>query len=233
MHEFLWVKFKVELDDAAMYAQSHTVPWYRFKCLKFQFGDTLIVLPSGAVVYNVIDISKQIIKVCSVKEKKITGTNKGFLQIKVAKENASGELEPLNTAELTDFEGYVDGFKDAGVFTQIITQNADVLKLYANVYYKSSVVPFSVFQIEFEKAVNTYLRNIDFDGTFRKIKMIDAMQDVLGFVDIDIQVIEGSTSYLTSPSYQPIGLSYESVSGFLKIDSLFPFVTTINYIQYV
>jgi hypothetical protein len=227
MHEFLWINYKSNLDEAALYAQSHTLAWYRFKALLFQFGDVLTAT-SGAIIYNIIDPTKQIIKACAVKE-----TTEGILIIKVAKNDVAGELTTLSNIELIDFKGYINHVKDAGVVTKIISQNADVLKIQADVYYNASIAPFNMFQATFEQSVNDYLRNIGFDGELRKLKLVDAMQDVLGFVDIQFQLIEASPAYVTVPTFQAINLTYNAVAGYVKIDPNFPLTTTINYIQYV
>lgn len=224
MHEFLWVKYKAFLDNAATYAQPHTLAWYQRKSLEYQHGDSLVV-DNGAVIYNPIDVDNRIIVACSVKE-----TPQGRLIIKVAKDDGSGELTPLSTDEKTGFEGYVDRFKDAGVRTQIVSQNADVLKLIPTIYFDPSISAPDVFQPAWEEAVNTYLKNLPFNGVFRVTNFVDALQDVPGFVDISFTEKAISVAYDVTPNFVNVDLAYETVSGFLRIDENFPLADNTTYI---
>ncbi|PHN00637.1 hypothetical protein [Flavilitoribacter nigricans] len=227
MHEFLWVKYKAFLDQAATYAQPHTLAWYQRKALEYQHGDTLIV-DNGSVIYSPIDPDNRIIIACSVKE-----TTQGIVVLKAAKDDGNGGLTALSEAEKDGFEGYVNRFKDAGVRTQIISQNADVLKLVADVYYSPGISPIDTFKPAFEAAINEFLLNLPFDGVIRKISLIDAMQNVLGFVDIGINEMAVSVAYDITPNFVNVNLSYETVSGFLQVDENFPLDTQINYIANV
>lgn len=226
VHEFLWIKYKVFLDEAATYAQPHTLPWYRQKCLEYQHGNTLTV-QNGAVVYDPIVPENRIIAAASVKE-----TNAGIVVIKVAKLE-DDVLVALEAAELSGFTGYVGEFKDAGVRTQIVSQNADVLKLTATIYYRPGISAIDTFQPAAEAAITNYLKNLDFDGKVRVIKLIDALQQVAGFNDIDIQTIEASVAYTVTPNYVPFSLDYETVAGYINVDENFPLSDTITYVPVV
>ena len=63
----LWRKCKCELEEAARAAQPHTLAWYCQRAYEFQFGDALQA-SGGAIFYDPVDESKQIIKSCSVSE---------------------------------------------------------------------------------------------------------------------------------------------------------------------
>jgi hypothetical protein len=226
LHEFLWVKYKVFLDEAATYAQPHTAAWYRQKALEYQHGDTLQVI-NGSVYYDPIDEENRIIAAVAVKE-----TTSGILIIKVAKLEDEA-LVGLEEAELSGFEGYVAEYKDAGVRTQIVSQNADVLKLEADIHYNPGISAIDTFQPALEASIVQYIQNLDFDGKVRIIKLIDAMQSVAGFVDIEITNAEASVAYTVTPNFVSFDREYETVSGYLNIDENFPLSVTLNYIASV
>jgi hypothetical protein len=220
--------YKEKLDDAAEYAQSHTTAWYQKKATLFQYGDALTVI-NGAVVYPVIDTTKQIIKAAAV-----SVTPNATLLIKVAKLDANNDtLVALESSEFDAFKAYVNEFQDAGVLTQVSSQNADVLKLNIIVYYNPLALPLQQFQQNTEAAINTYLKNLPFNGVFRTTSLIDAMQKVTGFIDVKINQLEASVSYLIVPYYAPIDTLYPTVAGYMKIDPNFPLSNNITYMPYV
>lgn len=227
MHEFLWVKYKAFLDNAATYAQPHTLAWYQRKALEYQHGDTLVV-DNGSVVYSPINADNRIVIACSVKE-----TTQGVVVLKAAKDDGNAGLTALSTAEREGFEGYVNRFKDAGVRTQIVSQNADVLKLVADIYFSPGISPLDTFQPALESAISEYLKNLPFDGVLRKISLVDVMQNVDGFIDIDIKEMAISVAYDTAPNFVNVGLSYETISGFLQVDENFTLADNLNYIANV
>ena len=137
LHEFNWVRYRVHLEDAVRFAQPHNVFWYHQRALEYQHGDSVTVV-NGAVVYDPIVAANRIIAAASVIE-----VNGGLI-IKVAKD-VNGELTALDAAELTGFSDYVDAYSDAGVNVQKVSQNADVLKVLAKVYYDPSKVTQATF----------------------------------------------------------------------------------------
>lgn len=229
LHEFLWVKYKVFLDEAATYAQPHTAAWYRPKALEYQHGDTLVVV-NGSVVYDPIDAGNRIIAACAVKE-----TASGNLIIKVARLD-SGSLVGLESAQLSGFEGYVNQYKDAGVRTSIVSQNADVLNFAADIFYNPGISPIDVFQPALEAAFNAFLasfQTVDFNGTLRLIRLIDALQQVPGFVDIGTIVAQASVAYDVTPNFVLFDREYETIAGYIVVDPNFPLSGTLNYVANV
>jgi len=230
LSELLYVNYKLILDDAATYAQAHNLAWYRRKSLEYQHVDVLSVV-NGAVVYEPINIANRILAAAAVKQ-----TPQGHVVIKVAKDDGNGNLIALSAPEKGGFEGYVDRFQDAGVVIQVISQNADVLKFQAIIYYDPGISPIDVFQPAFEAAIANYLRKfqeVDFDGRLRTLRFINAMEAVAGFVDVDIQSLQASVSYIISPNFVDAGLLYETVSGYIQIDANFALADTLTYVANV
>lgn len=219
-----WITYEQRLNKAAAAAIAHNMYWYALRVTEFQLGDTLEV-NNGVVQYSVIDESKRIIKAAAVKQ-----GPKGTLIIKVAKQ-IGAVLAPLSLGELVAFKGYVNGFKDAGVDTLVISQNPDFLKLNLNIYY-NPIVLTTVLQAQVEVAIDNYVRNLPFDGIFRRTKLTDALQLIEGIKDVEITTCEASFNYTSTPNYTPIGVYYETLAGYMVIDPNFPLTRGINYVPH-
>lgn len=221
LHEFNWIRYRVFLEEAVRFAQPHNTFWYHQRALEYQHGDSVTVV-NGAVIYDPIVPANRIIAAASVIE-----ANGGII-IKVAKLD-SGELAALDSGEYTGFSDYVDAYKDAGVSSQVVSQNPDVLKLIATVYYNPSQTSQAAFQIAIEVAVTSFVQNLPFDGIFRRVNLIDAMQKVKGFVDVDITTLQASVAYVSTPLFQSINISYNSVAGYMNVDGNYPLSSNLTY----
>lgn len=217
-----WTRYEQILNDAARASIPHNVLWYSNRSLEFQLGDTLDAT-NGPVVYPVIDETKQIIDSASVTE-----TADGRVIIKVAKDGGT-QLVALDPIELLSFQGYINQIKDAGVITQIISQNSDLLKIEADIFY-DSIVPITTLQPNVETAINEFLKAIPFDGILRTNDLIAAIRAVEGVTDVDISSLEATINYVTTPIFVDVDVFYETVAGYIKIDANFPLSSQLTYI---
>lgn len=219
-----WTIYEQRLQTKAKAVRGHTAYWYSLEAKKFQYGDNLVAI-NGAVEYPVIDESKQIITASAVKE------SGGTLILKVAKDGTGG-LVPLTSSELSAFKGYVRDFRDGGVNILIVSQNPDLLKTGLSIYY-NPIIPLATINTNVEEAISDYINNLPFDGTFRRTKLVDAIQAVEGVEDVKIDLCEASVSYTSTPSFTPIDVFYECVSGYMNIDPNYPLSNGLNFIANV
>lgn len=220
----LWTIYEQRLKTAAKAVIPHNAYWYALQAKKFQLGDILDAT-NGTVEYTVIDEAKQIITASAVKE------SGGTLILKVAKSGGVG-LVPLTSSELLAFKGYVRSFKDAGVNTLIVSQNPDLLKVELSIYY-NPIIPLVTLKTNVEAAIIHYVNNLPFDGIFRRTKLVDAIQAVEGIEDVKINTCEATVSYTNSPSFTPVDVFYESIAGYMNIDSNYPLSSGLNFIANV
>lgn len=223
MHEFNWIRYRVHLEDAVRFAQSHNTFWYHQRALEYQHGDSVTVV-NGVVKYDPIVPANRIIAAASVTE------NNGNLTIKVATE-VGGVLTALSGPELTGFSDYVNAFQDAGVVINKVSQNPDVLRFVGDIYYDPSKTSLGTFQPALEAAVTAYVQSLDFQGQFRRIHLVDAMQAVTGFVDVKFNDLAASIAYVSSPQFTAIDLSYNAVAGYMNIDGNYPLADNLTYIS--
>lgn len=201
-----------ELKDQAAATVVGTDKWYADRMLEFQYGHSLSE-SNGRLFYLVDDEAARIIK------KVATGTESGLLKIKVAKEVA-GVLTKLTDAEKVAADSYVQDIKFAGTSHIVVSQDPDLVKITRmKVYYDGKLVLAS-FQTLVEDAINTYLRDIYFNGYFNINAFRDAVEAVEGAIggpDIDLLEIKP-----TAGSYTPVIREYNPASGYFSIDPAFP-----------
>jgi len=194
-----------------------TINWYIEEVLKFQYGDNYTLNPITYVpYYETVDTSKQIISSCTLT---IVGNK---LVFKVRRK----DTDILSSAELTAFESYIDKFKSAGARTQVNNYVADKFIFNMTILYDGTY-DLAAFTATVEAAINNYLDNIEFDGTFLTSKMIDALQNLDGMIDPRLDSASGEDSVSTAVSFTH---EYTCEAGYGQIDSASPLSSTITYV---
>ena len=118
------------------------------------------------------------------------------VQILVSGEK-DGKPVALSNSVLTVFKEYMNRVKVAGVVLSIRSKNADKMVIMAKVYVDSLVINSDGTLISdgskpVEEAINAYLANIVYGGTFNKTKLTNAILGVEGVSDVEI----GECSYM-------------------------------------
>lgn len=163
--------------------------WIRTKAFEFQYDATtpqIIELINGVPTYPVIDETKQIITRCSVGT--ISASNVG---IKVAK---SEPPEPLTGAESSALTAYYNaggnstggevGLGMAGTDYIITSLQPDRLYIQAEIFYDGSYA--GTISTDTIAALENYMASMPFDGYVKVLDVVDALQSVPGFVDIEV-----------------------------------------------
>lgn len=193
-----------EIVDSNVYG---TAPWFVSILKKFQEGDNLQILPNGTLGYSIIDESKQIIKHASFLEQ--TG---GIMLLKVATE-AGAVLGPITNEQLTQVRGYLNKRRPAGVRYSVISEEADKLRMVAEVYY-NPLFTLDTIKTNVEAAVTAYLNNLSFDGIVYASKLTDVIQEIEGVEDIYINQLTG----ISSAGNTLFNRSYRARAGYLIPD---------------
>ena len=205
--EQLWDAFKVEIQQKIDNSSWGTAPWYIVIAKLFQLGDTVEQLPDNQP-YSVVDVEKQIVTRASFRE------GGGVLTLKVAKGDAENP-EALTSGEKTQFEAYINKMKAAGTEINVISLDADQLRINATIYY-DALYAESTISAAVETAIINFLFKIPFDGIFYKNKSVDAIDDVLGVINVDqdnaiFTAIQGLNTTI-------LGSSYEMQAGYMQLD---------------
>lgn len=218
VHEHLWGVFRTEIEAIAARSIAGTPRWYRDMCLKFQYGYPLQFV-NYAPSYATLDEAARIVTQAAVVE-----TNYGVVVIKAAK-GAAGSLVKLSTAELVAFEAFIGQIKFAGTITQVVSLDADRMRISASVHF-NPLYNLSDLQIRVEAAIMGYLQQLPFNGLFYRNALIDAIQAVEGVVDVQLYSVSAAQG---SGPASPVFRTYQSVAGYLDVDPAFPLVSTLTY----
>ena len=130
----------------------------------------------------------------------------------------SGSPAQLSQAELSAFDSYLRERKPAGVLLQTASYSPDVARVVMSVQYDPQVITSegkliadpSVYPVE--DAVNNYLHNIVYGGALNKTKLVDAVQQAPGVVDVSLTSVSVKTA--AGDEYMAVvGNNYVSVGG--------------------
>lgn len=235
--EQLQDSFKGDVEQTINTASVHNIEFVRQQAFYFQYDSSTpqviefieverptVVIP----VYPIIDEAKRIISICVIRF-----TTSRILNIFVAKNNPP---QKLSVGELASFQGY---FTDGGSSTDLAqgvgvggiahacdSLDPDYVFLEATITYQGQYA--STISADCILAIENYLYALDKDGILKTTKLIDALQSVPGFIDIDIvnlairanAIIFGSKTYLIQASAilsiqeeVAAGYAYQEVTG--------------------
>jgi len=224
----LFVQSKTEIQNIMDRQRIGGLLWYQQIVKAFQYGDALIFNADKIQYeYPVINRDHQIVALASANE----GSQHDVL-LKVAKLNGT-EPEPLTQPELDALTNYINRLKFAGVQATIVSRSADLFRVALNVYYDPLVMNAdgslinddTVFPVE--DAINDYLKDLPFDGTFSVTELIDKIQQSEGVIN---PIFISADAKFGNFVYQSITDYYNTNAGFLRVDDNYPLSSTINYV---
>jgi|WetSurMetagenome_2_1015567.scaffolds.fasta_scaffold50609_2 hypothetical protein len=165
-----------------------SIMWYYNKALAFQYGDDLIFdSDTYSFGYAAINTTNQIVQYVAVREVVDSTTNVTELKIYYSGANKAA----LTTAQQTAFEAYMRSIGAAGTHYIFVSQNPDALGLSLNIYYDPLILDSTGKKISDSSypvtdAINTYLNNLKYGGTFYASALIDALQATDGVKDVEL-----------------------------------------------
>lgn len=215
-----------EVSGIVATQKPHSLQWYVTKAKMFQIG---VPLPGDSDVYSTPtdDPSIAIVKYAAAIELS------NMIRIKAAK--AVGDaLAPLTPGELSSFANYMNQIKDAGIRLQVTSGSPDVLQLAINVYYDPLVLSAGGARLDGSSstpvlsAINSFLRNLPFNGVFILNDFITALQAIEG-VRIG-HIVTVQANYALTP-FLPIAVKYTPDAGYMVLDETY-FNANVSYIPY-
>lgn len=222
IQEQIWGERKAEIQTLVDENIPGTDRWLQKELLKFQYGDSLTFDNATAKYsYAVPDPAKQIIKRCAVT------SAAGVTQIKVAKEDVSGNPVALLSAELTSFTTYVRQIQWAGAnIGNPSTANSDKLDAPMTVYYDGTIKIDDIKPLV-QAAFNDYLKTLPFNGEYQITAHQDAVQAVAGVKDVVVGVVQAKAD---GGGYTNVNRIYLPIAGYIERDITIDFDTMITYV---
>lgn len=200
--------FKGEVQAIIDSRRIGTLAWYVSVAKDFQKGDTLQEFQTGDFGYEVIDGTKKIIKQASAKQTLSTIT------LKVAKENPTTlQSEKLTDTEKTQFQSYMELVKFAGTRINYISLDADQLNIVCDVWYDGLYATNEV-QTALQTTIQSYLKNLAFNGIVNKNELIEKMRSTKGVADVVLTTIQA----VSGTSNTPIVREYETFAGYMILN---------------
>lgn len=188
--------FMADVDTTIGLERYGHAGWFENVAKNFQYEDgTDFGLDESTGVYAVPDEGHKIIRHASCEDN-------GFgVKLKVAKES-NGSLSPLDAPEKTAFQAYINRLKPAGVPVTVISSYADTLRLKMAVWYDPTIYTEVSASEIVKDTIRQYLSDINFNGEFVTMTMVDRLQAVSGLDVIEVAEAEA----------QHAGYSYEHIS---------------------
>jgi hypothetical protein len=221
--------FKIEILALGETLVTGTSRWYWKKCFEYQHGDVLVWnSTTSRFEYATTNTAIQIIKRSAVVD--LTG----LVKIKVAK-LSSGSPVSLDNTELTAFTYYMNLIKFAGTNIEVISLDADLLRVELTVVIDrlvllstgESIANAGTFPVE--DSINTYISELPFDGTLSLTALIDAIQKTSGVVNPVLTLATAKPLTGTHLTIDPVN-GYNASAGYLAVDPSFPLNTSITYV---
>lgn len=208
--ESIFEKFTQDVEQKISRAVVASIPWYFDKAKAFQYGDALVLNPrTFGYEYAKVDSSKQRVKYVAVRDRGAS------IEMLVSDEDKGGKPIPLSDDVLTAFKHYINAIKIAGVVINVRTRKADELTIAVKVVVdplkiNRTGVDIASSEKVVEHAIENYLSDIVYGGTFNKTKLVDAIQRVDGVLD----VVLGVCKYKAGDEFKEIaGNNYTAVGG--------------------
>ena len=215
--------YVLESEQKISRAVVASIPWYFDKAKAFQYGDALVLNPrTFGYEYAKVDTSKQRVKYVAVRDRGAS------IEMLVSTEQ-NGKPTPLSDEVLTAFKHYINAIKIAGVVINVRTRKADELSIAVKVVVdplkiNRQGVDIASSEKVVEHAIENYLADIVYGGTFNKTKLVDAIQRVDGVLD----VVLGTCKYKAGDEFKEIvGNNYTAVGGSFVVVGL---DKTIEYV---
>ena len=209
--ESLFDKHTQEMDELAEKSLVASVPWYYERVMAYQHGDALVLNPE-TMAYGYPDTrpDRQVVKYAAVRD---MGT---WIQVL-----ASGEKDnrpaALDEEQLKGLTAYIDRVKVAGVIVSVNSFEADKIQVRARISIDPLVLRTDGSRISDDtypvrEAIDAYLAGVVYGGALNKTKLVDAMQEAPGVLDVTLESVQWSTD--GGETYNDVvGNNYQALGG--------------------
>lgn len=165
----------------------------------------------------------KLVKRAAVQPVNVEGRRKLFL--KLATENANGELSKIPEATMLLIQEYMQANIGAGTYIEYFSDNADELKMEMDIYIDPLVLNTDGTRIDgtdnepVPKAIQEFFKdkNFKFDGELVLSLLADKIQEVQGVESRSVSFKKVEASYTTPASFNLINERYTANSGYFRI----------------
>ena len=222
--EVLWDKKKAEFEAILATGVTPSIYWLRQKAFEFQYDaltPQIVQLVNMQAVYVPIDTTKRIIT------RAATNSSAGLATLFLAKNDPP---EKLTAPELSSIQGYFTSAGDgitqaagvgfAGQSINCVSLDPDLLYLEATIYYNGQYAGTIVNDTI--TAIKAYISDLGLYPIMKTVDLVDVIQSVKGFSDIDIVNLscrDAATAWLSGTDLvlasATLATSYTTSSGYM------------------
>ncbi|NME68998.1 hypothetical protein [Flammeovirga aprica] len=196
---------KNEVEALIASSKVHTADWYAERILEYQHGDPILLhTETKQPFYEVVDLSKQIVKSVAV-------SGRGFALVKVRGNNGK-----LSESEASGVEAYLREIQEPGAQMGVVNLDSDKLILHADLYYEPEHDRLQV-ETEVQGAVADYIKNLPFDGTLQVSDLVDFVKQTEGVSDFYITVLKARPDIGTV--FEDVEARYYPSSGWMELET--------------
>ncbi|MDR2009213.1 MAG: hypothetical protein LBQ22_01875 [Bacteroidales bacterium] len=192
--------FKKDITELVEQERYGHPGWYEKMACRFQYGDDIdenyYSYETGepfseSDIYSVISIGKQVVKYAYAEE---NGSGAGVV-IKIAGKN-NDTLEPIDEIQEKAFTEYINRIKPAGIPVKVINKIPDSLSIKLSIYYNPLVMDNEGKLLENDDiepvsdAIKNYLNNLEFNGEFINMRLVDEIQKAEGVEIVDLEEVK-------------------------------------------
>jgi len=205
--ESVFDKKQAELEARIANEYPYSAAWYYNQALLFQLGDTLVFNETTyKFSYLELNESKQVVKFAAIRQREVAGVSKLLVYAAKAAKAA------LTVNEKAAFEAYIRQIGAAGTHFEFISLAPDLVNLALTVTYNPQILDSTGTRLQGTDkpvviAVNNYLNGIKYSGAFSRTKLVDAIQQAEGVLDVVLGNVH-LNAVLTNTQ------TFESNSGF-------------------
>lgn len=210
------------LETVANTAIYGTRDWLRAKAFTFQLGDVpQLDLTSFQINYATIDEAAKIVTFCTVVD-----YSTGTVFVNVAKGTTPTALTTTPSGELDQFQDFIDLLAPPGITYTAQTGSADLIRILANVNFDPKYV--NTIQGDVFAALREYLYNIENNGAMAVDKLLDAMNNATGVLNIRLDLVSFRSA---SVPYGSSTIIFSSIAGnTVPLSAGFTQQTTFGYV---
>lgn len=217
LHESIFETHKIEIEELIALNKVHTVKWYREKALAFQFGQAL---DGESDRYNNAGLEEAVINARKIIKQASVDPVAGELRIKVATE-VLGQLQQITAPQYEALKQYLNLVTDAGTIIRLISRPADQMRAVIDIYFDPLILDGYGQRLDgtndepVQKAITSFLRNLEFNGEFIKTKLTDFIQTVEG---VEMPVFKEIYTKFGAYAYTLIDETYIADGGYMVLD---------------
>jgi hypothetical protein len=216
----MWTEEKLfdlhKAEVAAMIAvlKPHSLRWYVSKAKAFMLGKALV---ADSDYYDTAKMTDEQVTAAQVVKYAAAVEKSAVVYLKIAGD-ADGEPSPLPPEQADGFKAYIKEVKDAGVVVEVVNEPAEHFRLTMTVYYDPMVMDSAGMAFDgttpVQDTVKKFIKDLPFNGEYRNVALVDALQAIEGVVIPELHLAETSRD---GQVWEGVNAKANPYSGYYKI----------------